>query len=275
MGTTPEKGRSGSAVDVMVVDDDADTVSEVVDCLSDAKLTCISAGDGWAALELFANGWQPNVVVTDLRMPELNGMEFAERLRQFASAERPEIIFVSGHAGFDDAIAAIRLGARDMLTKPVDGAKLVQAVKSAQLARLVRVRPQDIEAVSSGKAGTPGEPSSLAARKQMALKRLKEMRRLRSRFFPSDLFADPCWEMLLDLYDSSLAGAEITVSSLGIASGVPATTALRRMDTLQSHEMIVRLEDPKDKRRTIVKLTAAGLAAVDRFFETYLDRNTA
>src|SRR5579872_6605489 len=118
-------------VDVLVVDDDADAVEELVTFLSRAQLKCRAATDGWAALKLLADGVRPTVVVTDLRMPELTGMEFAERLKGIIASDRPEIIFVSGDAGFDDAIAAIRLGARDMLVKPVDGPKLVQAVKAA------------------------------------------------------------------------------------------------------------------------------------------------
>jgi DNA-binding MarR family transcriptional regulator len=80
--------------------------------------------------------------------------------------------------------------------------------------------------------------------------------------------------MLLDLYDAHLAGSEVTVTSLAVASGVPATTALRRMDTLQGHSLIVRAEDRDDKRRTIIRLTGAGLAAVENFFENYLSRRS-
>ena len=86
--------------------------------------------------------------------------------------------------------------------------------------------------------------------------------------------SDPCWEMLLDLYDAALVGAEVTVTSLGAASGVPQTTALRRMETLQAHHLIVRAEDKADKRRTIIKLSDAGMQAVENFFETYLGRRT-
>jgi DNA-binding MarR family transcriptional regulator len=98
------------------------------------------------------------------------------------------------------------------------------------------------------------------------------MRGMRSRHFPTELFSDPCWEMLLDLYDAHLVGAEVTVTSLGAASGVPLTTALRRMDQLKVHGLIERIEDNEDKRRTIVRLTHAGLTAVESFFDTYLKR---
>ena len=274
MNVAGNKLGKARAIDVLVVDDDADTIEELVEYLSKAGLTCMSAADGWGALKLLADGVKPVVVVTDLRMPEMDGMEFAGRLSQFSDRERPEIIFVSGHAGFDDAVAAIRLGARDMLTKPIDAAKLVRAVKSAHLVRQLRRQPD-------GAAQTPADAKEAAkdldplAQKRAALANLRTIRRARTEHFPSDLFSDPCWEMLLDLYDARLAGAEVTVTSLGAASGVPLTTALRRMEALQSHDLIVRTEDAGDKRRTIIRLTAHGLQAVESFFETYLGRTRA
>lgn len=276
MNTPRESIQNGDIVDVLVVDDDTDAVEELVEYLGKAKLKCASAADAWTALNLLADGCWPAVVVTDLRMPELDGMEFVARLKGLARPEPPEIIFISGHAGFDDAIAAIRLGARDMLTKPVDGPTLVRAVKSAQLARQIRPRsgPSPTVPIESALARR-AEPVAPADRNRAALKDLKTMRRLRSLHFPSELFSDPCWEMLLDLYDAHLAGSEVTVTSLGAASGVPPTTALRRMDTLQGHGLIVRAEDRDDKRRTIIKLTPEGLGAVGKFFESYLARRTA
>ncbi|OFX01961.1 MAG: hypothetical protein A3D94_01340 [Alphaproteobacteria bacterium RIFCSPHIGHO2_12_FULL_66_14] len=268
-GNTLDKA---GAIDVLVVDDDGDTIEELVEYMAKAGLTCRSAADGWAALRLLADGCKPGVVVTDLRMPEMDGMEFAERLSQFGDRERPEVIFVSGHAGFEDAVAAIRLGARDMLTKPIDAPKLVRAVKSAQLVRQLRRQP-DLPAQLPPDAGAKAAKDlDPLERKRAALANLRTMRRTRARYFPSDLFSDPCWEMLLDLYDARLAGAEVTVTSLGAASGVPLTTALRRMDTLQGHGLIARVEDAGDKRRTIIRLTAPGFQAVESFFDTYLGR---
>lgn len=127
-------------IDVLVVDDESDMLDELTDALSRAHLTCNSAGDGWGALKLLADGWRPAVVISDLHMPELNGLEFAGHINALPDLERPEIIFVSGAAGFDDAVQAIRLGARDLLTKPIDGPRLIHAVKSALLSRQVRQR---------------------------------------------------------------------------------------------------------------------------------------
>lgn len=274
MGTQAKDIQDGRFVDVLVVDDDADAAEELVEFLSKAKLSSVSAHDGWAALELLANGCHPGVVISDLRMPELGGMEFAERLNQISGADRPEIIFISGNAGFDDAIAAIRLGARDMLTKPLDTAKLVQAVKAAQIARQMRLRSGVVNGEAPAAEAPAKPPQSPTEHKRQALTDMRSLRRLRGQLFPSELFSDPCWEMLLDLYDAHLGGAEVTVTSLGAASGVPQTTALRRMETLQGHGLIARVEDSGDKRRTIIKLTDPGLAAVEKYFDSYVTKRS-
>lgn len=267
MTTTPsDPAQPGKIVDAMVVDDDSAAVEELVECLGKAGLSCLSAGDGWQALQLLTAGHRARVVVSDLRMPELNGLEFAERLGRISEGDRPEVIFVSGHAGFDDAVEAIRLGARDLLTKPIDGPRLVRAVKSALLMRQMRD-----QAPPAG----PGAATGTVDRKRAALKDMRSMRKMRSQYFPTELFSDPCWEMLLDLYDAQLGRAEVTVTSLGAASGVPLTTALRRMEQLLAHGLIERVGDADDKRRTIVRLTDGGLAAVEGFFETYLQRRSS
>lgn len=262
------------AVDVLVVDDDLDAGDELIEYLSRASLSCAKAGDGWSALNLLAEGCRPSVVVSDLRMPELNGLQFAEHLNKLQDQDRPEIIFVSGNAGYDDAVEAIRLGARDMLTKPIDGPKLVRAVKSALLVRQLR-RTESRGAEGSAAPDRGGPERTPAQRKRATLDDLRAVRKVRSKYFPSELFSDPCWEMLLDLYDGQLGGQDVTVTSLGAASGASLTTALRRMDALQSHGLIERAEDPEDKRRTIVRLSRAGLDAVERFFDTYSRRQSS
>jgi len=253
-------------LDVLIVDDDPEMASEFVDCLSRAGLSCGAARDGWQALQLIADGCRVSVVVSDLRMPELDGLMFADHLRRLVEQDRPEIVFVSGSAAYDDAVQAIRLGARDMLTKPVEPATLVRAVKSAVLVRQMRKGTTAPEP----QARPPDKPP--LERRRATLESLRAVRKVRSKFFPSELFSDPCWEMLLDLYDSLLAGQPATVTSLSAASGATTTTAWRRISTLEDHGLIKREEDPNDKRRMIVRLSKTGLAAVENFFETYSNR---
>jgi len=85
---------------------------------------------------------------------------------------------------------------------------------------------------------------------------------IRNQFFPKQLFSDPAWDMLLDLTHARLHGKQISVSSLCIASRVPATTALRRIGDLVKTGLVTRIKDPRDGRRVFVELTAEGYDAM-------------
>ncbi len=88
-------------------------------------------------------------------------------------------------------------------------------------------------------------------------------RRLRDQYFRGDLFADPAWDMLLDLMAARLEKKRVAVSSLCIAAAVPATTALRWIKALTDRGLFVRAADPQDGRRVYIELsddTARALA---------------
>jgi DNA-binding MarR family transcriptional regulator len=91
-------------------------------------------------------------------------------------------------------------------------------------------------------------------------------RRLRSRFFDEELFADPAWDMLLDLLQAEIAQLQVPVSSLCIAAAVPATTALRWLKTMTDKGIFVRRADPHDGRRVFVELAPDASAAMRRYF---------
>ena len=89
---------------ILVIDDEASLASVFEQFLLDAGhqvRVASSAADGLAAIA----DRQPDVVFMDIRMPELDGLELVQRLARLDTGERPEVIFVSGHAGFDEAVA--------------------------------------------------------------------------------------------------------------------------------------------------------------------------
>jgi DNA-binding MarR family transcriptional regulator len=91
-------------------------------------------------------------------------------------------------------------------------------------------------------------------------------RRLRARFFSEELFADPAWDMLLDLLQAELAQHRVPVSSLCIAAAVPATTALRWIKSMTDSGMFVRRADPHDGRRVFVELSPKASASMRAYF---------
>ncbi len=91
-------------------------------------------------------------------------------------------------------------------------------------------------------------------------------RRLRARFFTEELFADPAWDMLLDLTQAELAQHRVPVSSLCIAGAVPATTALRWIKSMTDAGLFVRRADPHDGRRVFVELSPQASIAMRAYF---------
>lgn len=100
-----------------------------------------------------------------------------------------------------------------------------------------------------------------------AILNILRARERRAEFFGAKLFADPAWDMLLELYAAELDQRRISIGSLCIGSRVSATTALRWISVLQNHGLIERQGDPLDGRRVYVKLSAAGSSAMTAYFQ--------
>ncbi|PXA92620.1 hypothetical protein DMC47_23535 [Nostoc sp. 3335mG] len=177
----------------------------------------------------------------------------------------------------EERIAAIVLGAggADRLTAPERDAERLRRLNEevariaealAKLAREgdgsdgVRDRTDDF-AAPDDRDGPP--PPISAATVRGAIR----ARRLREQFFGKDLFADPAWDMLLDLFAARLEGGNVSVSSLCIASSVPPTTALRWITTLTDAGLVARQDDPADKRRAFIVLTARAVTGMQGYTE--------
>lgn len=95
---------------------------------------------------------------------------------------------------------------------------------------------------------------------------LLRARRLRDQFFGGELFADPAWDMILDLMAARLSGERVSVSSLCIAAAVPPTTALRWIRHLTQAGILERRPDTQDGRRVFIALSEKTASAVHRWY---------
>ena len=98
------------------------------------------------------------------------------------------------------------------------------------------------------------------------VRRIIEHRQLRARFFDPGLFADPAWDILLDLTAARAEHQRVSVTSLCIASGVPPTTALRWIGQMVEAGLLERVEDESDKRRAFIALSDEAAEAMARYF---------
>lgn len=98
------------------------------------------------------------------------------------------------------------------------------------------------------------------------VRRIIRQRQLRGRFFDGELFADPAWDILLDLTAARAEHARVSVTSACIASGVPPTTALRWIGQMIEAGLLERVRDDVDRRRAFVALTDRAADAMARYF---------
>ena len=138
MTTIPSFNLDG--LDILVVDDDptACLVNERILLRHGAAVQ--TAGSGAQALKLFAERHHP-VVITDICMPGMNGIELVEILRQQDS--NVQIIAATAAYETELLITAIRLGFNDYIIKPVESEKLLWAVKRGQDAVMARRRLEE------------------------------------------------------------------------------------------------------------------------------------
>ena len=99
-----------------------------------------------------------------------------------------------------------------------------------------------------------------------AIRRIIARRKARAEYFDPALFADPAWDILLDLAAARAERKRVSVTSLCIASGVPATTALRWIGQMVESGLLLRVADRKDRRRAYIALSEEVEDAIARYF---------
>lgn len=135
------------APSVFLVDDQPAILKAMSRLLQSAGLNAVTFESAKAFLDSDSAN-KAGCLVLDLAMPGMDGMALQHRLREVDS-DLP-IIFLTGHGSIDAGVLAMKLGAQDFLTKPVDDEKLLAAVKTAfernQRARLAKAEKQAIQA---------------------------------------------------------------------------------------------------------------------------------
>ena len=179
-------------------------------------------------------------------------------------------LIIDGEDAERAAALAIAIARRAMPLNVNDVASDNNAERLRQLSEEVSRIASTLARLSTG-PGTPARPiealpsADLPPLSPDIVRAVIRARRLRGRYFREELFADPAWDMLLDLLQAEIAQLRVPVSSLCIAAAVRATTALRWLKTMVS-QGIVRRADPHDGRRVFVELAPDASQAMRRYF---------
>lgn len=96
-------------------------------------------------------------------------------------------------------------------------------------------------------------------------RQIYRMRRRRAAYWPEELFGEPVWDIMLDLYVRAYEGRDVSVTSACLASGVPQTTALRWVTLLEERGLVERHDAKHDLRVHYLRLTLDGARRIQHF----------
>ena len=282
---------------ILAIDDDPPTLELVSSVLTTNGFPCLTASSGEQALALIAANPDILLAISDINMPGMDGIALLGRINsQSAPGLAPRVIFLTAHARVDYAVAALRLGAIDFLTKPVrpqnllgvvrnawDGALRAQAAsalpdevaalarKAQELAAIVQrraaPRPQESGPLPAASAALPTERGAVHSA-DVALLGMDRLRRLRREFPPLGELDDVAWDLVRELLRVERTTQRLSVSALSMAAEqVSSSTAVRRIQDLVRAGVLVRTPDPADARRDFVNLAPEMRATLDRYLE--------
>jgi DNA-binding response OmpR family regulator len=282
---------------ILAIDDDPPTLELVSSVLTTNGFPCITASSGEQALALIAASSDILLAISDINMPGMDGIALLGRINaQSGPGLAPRVIFLTAHARVDYAVAALRLGAIDFLTKPVrpqnllgvvrnawDGALRARAAaalpdevaalarKAQELAAIVQrranPRPLEVSPAPAPSVAAPAERSGTSSA-EVALLGMDRLRRLRREFPPLGDLDDVAWDLVRELVRAERTAQRLSVSALSMAAEqVSSSTAVRRIQDLARAGILVRTPDPADARRDFVNLAPEMRATLDRYLE--------
>jgi pilus assembly protein CpaE len=149
---------------ILVIDDDKNTRRVLTAILSPLGYQVITAEDGTQGLNA-VQAAPPDLIITDVVMPGIDGYEVTRRLRRNARYADIPILILTGRAGLEEKLKGFEAGANDYLTKPCEGAELAARVKALfrQAERLKVVRPAEPAAAEETAVEAPAEKAEEAA----------------------------------------------------------------------------------------------------------------
>jgi signal transduction histidine kinase/FixJ family two-component response regulator len=160
----PDDRKTAMATKLLLADDEEGIRKVLGIYLADSGFEVLTAEDGLQALEVFRKE-HPAIVLTDLRMPGLDGIELLRTIK----SERPdtEVVMITGHGDMDLAIESLKLEATDFVTKPINDDVLDIALKRAQeriaMRRQLREYTENLESLVRQQASRLVEAERLAA----------------------------------------------------------------------------------------------------------------
>ena len=129
---------------ILLIDDEEDFLEAMSERMKAREMDVSTASSAREGLQKAESGAY-DVVILDLQMPEMDGIETLKRLKE----KNPElqVILLTGHATVQKGVEAMKLGALDLLEKPTDMKVLAEKIKTAQAAKMVITEKKNEETI--------------------------------------------------------------------------------------------------------------------------------
>ena len=254
---------------VLLLDDDAAALNFLEGVLNGAGISCLTTSEPQQALTTVQSRPDITLIISDICMPTMNGIQFVDRLNSLSLQWRvPSVLFLTAHPTLERAVDALRLGAYDFLRKPVRPTELVEVVKRG-LERVQRRR-----AAPAGSAPDVDRLIQQAGKQRpgvhgqghvSVLDTIEGLHKLRLRYADHKL-DELAWDLLLELLRAEQKHNRLSVSALAISfPDSPPTTSLRRISELTSGGYIEREPDVQDRRRDFLTLSPKAKALLEDY----------
>ncbi|HWE53474.1 MAG TPA: sigma-54 dependent transcriptional regulator [Bryobacteraceae bacterium] len=157
------------AARILIVDDEPGIRQSLRGVLGDEGFHVDAVESGEACLEALGAATY-ELVMLDIWLPGLDGLETLSRIQQIAVEDRPEVVVISGHATIDTAVRATKLGAYDFLEKPLSIERVLLVAKNALDHRNLRLENEQLRESANGEPHIVGDSVPMKAlRQQLAL----------------------------------------------------------------------------------------------------------
>lgn len=266
----PAMPASSQTPTVLLVDSDPKCIEQCSRMLEDLSYPHIGASSAREALDFLARDPGIEIIVADAHLPLVDAFMLIDEARARVGPMRAlAFVATTDRMSADIALRSLHFEAADLICKPLEFEGWSLALRRANRYLGARRRTSDdanlssfgqqlgqlmamLETTRPARDGeNPASDKDIAA----TLRTIIGARAIRNRFFPSQIFADPAWDILLDLSRAKLEGQLVSVSSVCIAASVPMSTALRWVKQMTDANLLRRWTDPNDRRRDLIALT--------------------
>ena len=221
------------ALKVLVVEDNAELKIYVFNSLSD-RYEVRDASNGREALEVISSGWIPDIVVTDLMMPEMDGIELINHIRSDFSTSHIPIIMITAKHEDDTHLKAMKYGADGYIAKP-----FTMELLNARIDNMLDRRMALLSQLSAARDDDQSSPDRKAARVEIA---------------PEEIVITDKDEQLIKKVmvwlEENVSDAEVTVDQLAAYVGMGRTSMYNKIKGLTGKSPVELIQDFRMEKAT-------------------------